>query len=769
VTGVQGWSRIFDFGSTYTNGTTVAGEIFGPGGAGEGRDYLMFSAHNGTDISTRQIDFRNEDPPGGGAWLAAYNTASHNKDLYFVVTWDEATGSIRAYENGVFKGEFVTTVGMNALNDVNVWLGRSNWGQDANMQGEFDEFRMYNRILSTNEIRFNGIGGPDNNFGQLLGFDLALRTNNLATNIAERVRALARFSNVGTQDVSIADCVVYSSTDSNVVYISADGVIHTGVAGNATVTASLGGVVDSEVVVVAPDTGPPFLVSARANGPNQIELVFSEPVDEGTAQEAGNYIVHWGNVTNDTFASVQRLADQSRVLITLNVPLPHCEFVTVRVNFVADQSPQFNQIAPDSTIGFFNYVAAGLTHRYTFNNAATAAASGLIVPDVINPGAGDATVRGTPASFTGDRVVINGGPSASAAYVDLPNGILSTNSVANGGSGQVTFEGWTKVTGNFNWARILDIGSTLVGGVGGELTAPGGGGEGRDYLFYSAGEGVNQDRHVIDIRNMDGAPTSDPAGPAFNTPTFNQDFHWVLTWDEVTGQVVVYENGVQRGSFSAAGTSMSHINDVNVWLGRSNWTGDQNMRGEFDEFRVYSRVLGSNEIALNRTIGPDNTLGQPQALRISVTNSLQVGQTVRPNVFADFSSISNVDLTFPQCFAIESSNPSVVSNDAAGILHAVGPGSATIIVRMSGLSNSAPITVSGTGSAGRLTIERAGADYTLTLEGAPGITVRFQRTASLNPPVTWTDISTNMIPPSGVVSIQDTNAPGQAFYRAISP
>ena len=114
----------------------------------------------------------------------------------------------------------------------------------------------------------------------------------------------------------------------------------------------------------------------------------------------------------------------------------------------------------------------------------------------------------------------------------------------------------------------------------------------------------------------------------------------------------------------------------------------------------------------------------------------------------------------------------MVSNDAAGILHAVSPGTATITVRLSGLSNSAPITVTGggTGSAGRLTIERTGANYTLTLEGGTsGTTVRFQRTPNLVPTVTWTDISTNTIPPAGVVSIQDTNAPGQAFYRVISP
>ena len=103
----------------------------------------------------------------------------------------------------------------------------------------------------------------------------------------------------------------------------------------------------------------------------------------------------------------------------------------------------------------------------------------LVVEDAV--GTGDGVVRGVGSSFTGDRVVLPGGPSASAAYVDLPNGLLTSNSTNNGGSGQITIEGWVQVTGGRAWSRVFDFGSSgPCCGPGGEQTGPGGGGEGID-------------------------------------------------------------------------------------------------------------------------------------------------------------------------------------------------------------------------------------------------------------------------------------------------
>src|SRR6185436_17871936 len=104
---------------------------------------------------------------------------------------------------------------------------------------------------------------------------------------------------------------------------------------------------------------------------------------------------------------------------------------TVTVSGVADQSPLQNLIAPGSTGRFMNFTPISLQHRYTFNEGAGAAISGSTMLDGV--GAANGAVLGAGAQFTGDRVTLPGGSSATAAYVDLPNGLLSGNAAANGG------------------------------------------------------------------------------------------------------------------------------------------------------------------------------------------------------------------------------------------------------------------------------------------------------------------------------------------------
>src|SRR6185369_6480210 len=175
-----------------------------------------------------------------------------------------------------------------------------------------------------------------------------------------------------------------------------------------------------------------------------------------------------------------------------------------------------------------------------------------------------------------------------------------------------------------------DFGSSL----GNEVIGPGGGGEGKDYFMLSAVVGGDPNTRRTELRNEDpgggGIFTVDHAATGLNVDT-----HFVATWKESTGQIRVYENGVQVSTMTVP-TQMSDIHDVNVWLGRSNWTGDENLQGEFDEFRIYDRVLALPEIQFNETIGPDNALGQPLEVYINVPSSIGVGETVMPTITADF-------------------------------------------------------------------------------------------------------------------------------------
>src|SRR5206468_4812907 len=139
-------------------------------------------------------------------------------------------------------------------------------------------------------------------------------------------------------------------------------------------------------------------------------------------------------------------------------------------------------------------------HRYSFSEPATNNASGLAFLDSI--GTAHGFVRGVGATFTGSRLTLAGGASTTQAYGDLPNGLLSANSADQGGSGEVTIEGWVRVTGVRAGQRIFDFGST----VGGELSGPGGGGAAVDSFALHGQLGASISGRRVEVRNSDNAP-----------------------------------------------------------------------------------------------------------------------------------------------------------------------------------------------------------------------------------------------------------------------
>lgn len=230
-------------------------------------------------------------------------------------------------------------------------------------------------------------------------------------------------------------------------------------------------------------------------------------------------------------------------------------------------------------------------HRYSFSET-----SGEQVSD--SSGSADGVVRGTGATWGGGELSLPGGSSGSAAYVDLPNGMIS-------GLTDVTFEAWVTNDGVRTWARIFDFGSSDFA----EVTGPGGGGQGRDYFFLGASRGGNGNQQRVEIRN------EDPAGGGIvtidsNLPTnLGTEYHHVVTFDAdgagTQGQIKYYRDGI----LVAQGTTpiqLGDLNDVNNWLGRSNWTADQNFQGSFNEFRIYDVALDQEEVTESRAAGPDD-------------------------------------------------------------------------------------------------------------------------------------------------------------------
>jgi hypothetical protein len=58
----------------------------------------------------------------------------------------------------------LATVPLNAISDINVWLGRSNW-PDPPFSGQMDDFRIYDGVLSDAAIAASFAAGPDATLG----------------------------------------------------------------------------------------------------------------------------------------------------------------------------------------------------------------------------------------------------------------------------------------------------------------------------------------------------------------------------------------------------------------------------------------------------------------------------------------------------------------------------------------------------------------------------------------------------------------------------
>jgi hypothetical protein len=342
------------------------------------------------------------------------------------------------------------------------------------------------------------------------------------------------------------------------------------------------------------------------------------------------------------------------------------------------------------------------THRYSFNNAAVADAVGATVNDTGTAAGAAAVIKGAPgtASFTGTKIHLTGGPSASAPYVDLPNGLVSSLSSTTGGPGEITLEGWVQVTGRNFWIRFFDFGS----GTSGELTDVGGDATGQNYFMLAQPNDYRDWAHVeVQNTGFGGGPGLPDAGSSstreFGLENGNGVYglkHFAVTWKESTGEIVVYENGIESTRF-ITDKKFNMVDDVNDWLGRSNWTPDQNLQGDYDEFRVYNHVLTPAEVINDFVAGPDAVAVEPgtlQALHLNLPRTtLVAGTFAQASLIGDFQNVQNVDVTTRSGVSYQSDTPGVATVSPTGEIQAVGAGNAKITASLSGVSTQQTIIV----------------------------------------------------------------------------
>jgi hypothetical protein len=129
----------------------------------------MLSAQIGDDVNQQRMEMRNEDPAGGGgsSTVDGGTPTTIPQDMHVAVVYDSdgdiLTGGPVAsfYRDGQLVSQMTPVAPLSEMNDVNNWLGRSNWTVDANFEGSFDEFRIYDYALSQNQVLGNVEAGPE--------------------------------------------------------------------------------------------------------------------------------------------------------------------------------------------------------------------------------------------------------------------------------------------------------------------------------------------------------------------------------------------------------------------------------------------------------------------------------------------------------------------------------------------------------------------------------------------------------------------------------
>ena len=351
-----------------------------------------------------------------------------------------------------------------------------------------------------------------------------------------------------------------------------------------------------------------------------------------------------------------------------------------------------------------------MMNRWSFNNAAGVAATGTVIVDSIS--GASATVRcGTAAglrgTFTGSALTLPGAtngnqtPTNVSAYVDLPNGIVSSKT-------DLSVEVWATPVSVKSWQRLFDFGRTNLSGNAAAQGAGAAAGEILPTATSATGTTSSVDDIMLAVNRGTTANTQRVAGRIGGateltadtalTITAGTQYHFVLTFTDGAGsygsgggQLAWYLNGV-RATTRDVNFHLASLSDVNNWLGRSQFSGDSCANVSYDELRLYDHAMSAGEIAASYAAGPDAIFSPPVAVNDAVT--MHRGQKARIAVLAnDTGMLSSATLAVvtPPLFG-------TATVDAAGQIlyaHTTGtPVSDSFTYRVSGPGGpSVPATV----------------------------------------------------------------------------
>lgn len=261
-----------------------------------------------------------------------------------------------------------------------------------------------------------------------------------------------------------------------------------------------------------------------------------------------------------------------------------------------------------------SHAVATLVHRYSFNgnvDDSVGGADGTLV-NGLNGGA-------TPATYSGGQLSLNnpgniGSGTGNGNHVDLPTGMISALTDA-------TFEAWVQWDGGYAWQRIFDFG-------GGPA----------EYIFATPSSGFGGNPSIFEFREPAVTTGDDKVRLLDAQLPIGSISHIVGVIDTANDQARYYVDGNLNAVAGLQGFSLTNVNDVQNWLGRSQWAADSYLNGSYDEFRIYSSALTDDDVIASFDAGPDTLVGQvpePATVSLCVLGGLALlRRTRRPSSLA---------------------------------------------------------------------------------------------------------------------------------------
>ncbi len=247
-------------GLTWAEAWCFGDSAAGPGNPpNNGTSYISLIPHSGAN------NFRgafNLTP--GNLEIDAIDTAGSlpkNVEVYTVLTYDAASTTARLYLNGVQVA--VASVPTNRApanygSTFNNWIGRDEFSGDPMFTGSIDELRIWDSAVSPLFIAVSTAAGPDVIVNNLTpaAINISVGATNMTAGLVQPATVHASFSQATNVLVTSA-ATNWSSSNTNVLTVDPTGLITAVGGGSATVSATVGGVVQSSpsINVSTPSAG----------------------------------------------------------------------------------------------------------------------------------------------------------------------------------------------------------------------------------------------------------------------------------------------------------------------------------------------------------------------------------------------------------------------------------------------------------------------------------------------------------------------------------